>query len=791
MKTDLHLSGITVFFAAIISFLLSASISTGAQQSKGILFENGTICLAPSGTTIFSSKFDSADTWETKNYENWLALKFNQKTKGSDASLVISRLDVPGSETANAWTVTSQSIPLKTDQTQFVLRFVCGASYPIQVGWVSDSNWFGRILWFNAEGKSTGYTAIPFDLAVGNFREQIILAAKPAGSTSCRIRFGFDAMINLGESVTLCSVALEAIDMKKPFVTFGSFVSNIFKGGAISWNAQIPKRSAVKFQISTAPSIEETPGEFSPFSGPDGSGSYYEKPFETNAPFVRYKAFLVSEGTDAPTLKSVTIGETCDRGWTVHGDKVPPKIKIVSETPTENVRSNVSIEISDQSFINWKKTTIALDGVDATDRFVREKNRLTLTPQTDWKPGLHRLEINTSAVNGLSRKSTKYFYIGQKPTTPVVTLRDDGTTLIDGKPFFPIGIYGVTKCEFNGNNIEEAFRGLKKAGFNFAHSYTMPRSDEFLAAAEKYGFKLWSVARKPDERFLTVERHHPAIIAWYLGDDTASNTSPEELDDRNDAVRNTDGTRITTQADPVSSDQIVSNYFDYVRKTDSFLPEIYPIQKEGPDSGNFCVAMTIRDMEKCRSDIVQQQAAPKALWPIIQYFYGRSWKRFPTFDELYAMSFASIIHGANGITWFFYNDSIAPSNPAYYYSVTATPKHWQNISTLATRINSLIPVLLERTPTEQPKVILLDGPVTDPLNQRSVSCLMKRHKDAIYLLTVNAAPAAVTARFDFSAIGKNIPRKGDVLFENRKVTLEKDQLTESFAPLGVHIYKLQ
>lgn len=790
MRKHFYVFAMAALFAAIYSFVLTAAVFAGESQTRGVLFENGTIRLAPSGKTVFSAVFDSADTWETANYEGRLAFDFNQKTDAGDSCLVISRLDVPGTDTA--WTVTSHSIRLAAEQTQFVLRFVSGATFPVRAGGVPDSNWYGRILWFNVDGQPTGQTSIDFEPTVGGFCEQITVAAKPAGSASCRIRFGFDVPnINAGESVTLVSVTLEAVDPQTPYSESGAFVSDVCPGGSVSWEAETPNNSTVKFQIAAAPAVDGVPGAFSPFSGPNGSDSYYEEPFETDAPFIRYKAILVPNGADAPTLQSVTVGDKRDSDWTAHRDEALPKIKIISETPTENVRAAVVVEISGNSFVNWAKTTVMLDGADATDRFVREKNRLTLSPDADWEPGLHRLEITAQNINGLMRESTKYFYIGPKPTTPPVTLRDDGVTLIGSEPFFPIGIYGVMKREFNGDNIDEAFRGLKEAGFNFAHSYNMPRSDEFLAAAEKYGFKLWTVAREPDERFLTIERHHPAIIAWYLGDDTSVNTSPEELDDRNDAVRNTDGTRISTQADGVGSERTVSNYFDYVHGTDSFLPEIYPVYDDGPESGKKCVAMTIHDMKKCRSDIAQQNAAPKALWPIIQYFQGWGWKRFPTFDELYAMSFASIIHGANGITWYTYGGTVEPEKKRFNYGVTTTPERWQNISTVATRIRSLAPVLLERTPAEQPTVTIIDGPVTDPLDQLSVSCLMKRYEDALYLLTVNAAPAAVTARFDFSALGEHLPAEGDVLFEDRTVKLDSGEFTEYFAPFAVHIYRLR
>ena len=71
----------------------------------------------------------------------------------------------------------------------------------------------------------------------------------------------------------------------------------------------------------------------------------------------------------------------------------------------------------------------------------------------------------------LPERQKRTFAVDRLPDAPRATLRDDGITLIDGKPFFPIGAYAVSRREFNGNDLDRAFRDLKAAGFNFAHTY--------------------------------------------------------------------------------------------------------------------------------------------------------------------------------------------------------------------------------------------------------------------------------------------------------------------------------
>ncbi|MDO5555000.1 MAG: hypothetical protein Q4G68_14685 [Planctomycetia bacterium] len=275
------------------------------------------------------------------------------------------------------------------------------------------------------------------------------------------------------------------------------------------------------------------------------------------------------------------------------------------------------------------------------------------------------------------------------------------------------------------------------------------------------------------------------MIAWYLGDDTSYNTTPSELFDRYDAVKAADPTRLTTQADVVGARQEISNYQDYVAGSDNFLPELYPVRGKTPDSDRDCVAKVILDMKRCRSDIENANAGVKSIWPIIQYFEGWGWKRFPTCQELRAMSFAALIHGAHGITWYTYGGEVNAEKNMFNYGVTTTPERWDNMTTIARQIRDLAPALLERTPQDQPAVTVSEGPTTDAFGNPSVTCLLKEHEGNIYLLCVNACPVPVQASFT------PIPAaEGRVLYEDRNISLDTNTLTDHFEGHEVHVYQL-
>ena len=360
------------------------------------------------------------------------------------------------------------------------------------------------------------------------------------------------------------------------------------------------------------------------------------------------------------------------------------------------------------------------------------------------------------------------FYPPARRTVPKITLRDDGITLIDGAPFFPVGIYSVCRREFNGNDFDRAFADLKAAGFNFAHTYGNAYDPEFLAAALKYGFKLWVASALPDRNLLDIGRYHPAILAWYLGDDTSGWQSPQEVMDRHVAVKAVDPNRITCQADGTHSECAISRYAPYVRATDVFMPEIYPVRQEAGDpTDTNCVAVTIRDMRRVFADMRHfGDGQPRACWPILQWFSGwRGWLHFPSREQLWATSWAAIVHGAHGITWYTYGGFTNEKKGMRNEGITSTPERWRDISELATQISRLAPVLLERTPREQPAVTILEGPAKDPCGELPpVTCLLKRHRGKDFLFAVNAAPVPVVARFTLPGGGVR---------------------TERFAPFGV------
>ena len=769
-------------FAVCVSLLpalaTAGAASMYAMRDIRVSEEGASVTLARQGTQVPLPDF-AADVWCAESFSGRAKISF-----GVDATGRFLALDGPEKPGDTAWEACSPRVPLVGGGHTFILSFAVESKIRTRLQG-GDKKWRSAITWFAANGNRISDTPLAF-ATLGDSRAQIE-GEIPSGAAFCAVRLGADTP-NLvpGQRLVFRDIRLDVCGDQAHWAQRGTFESEVRPGGRIVWKSATPPGTSVRFQYASAD--DPVTALSAPMRGPDGTeGTFFDAPFEAEGAWVRYRAVLMSsDGGMTPRLDAVMVGGREDCIWRPSSDVRPPRVAVTGRMSTTNCHESFAVEISDDSSFLSASFRATIDGAEATARFVREGNVYRVSaPPAGWAEGLHRIAISAADCHGNAATTMRHFHIGEIPSTPNVTLRDDGVTLIDGAPFFPIGLYAVRKREFNGHDLDRAFAGLAAGGFNFAHTYCkMDR--EFLDAAHRHGIRLWCAAREPDAFFMDVMRHHPAVLAWYLGDDTSDNTTPEELLERQSAVNAADPTRITCQADPVGPKEfarVASRYADYVTGTDVFMPELYPVRgKAGDETDRTCVAKVIYDMRAVADDRRDHgDGRPRGCWPIIQYFKGwGNWGHFPTRAQLAAMTWAAVVHGANGMTWYTYGGESKDGNEG----VTSTPERWQAVCELAGRLKELSPTLVERTPLGQPTVSMVSGAAHDPFGQPSVSCLLKRQDGVATLIAVNAAPAPASARFGIAGSGT-----ANVLWEKRTVPFGANGLEDAFEPFAVHVYQ--
>ena len=401
-------------------------------------------------------------------------------------------------------------------------------------------------------------------------------------------------------------------------------------------------------------------------------------------------------------------------------------------------------------------------------------------------PNMHAVRIEAADIIGNRMIETRYILVKKLPTKNIVTLRDDGMTLIDGKPFFPIGMYSVWKYKHNEDSLENAFRELKEAGFNTAHTYNADRGpdlDKFYALAEKHGMKVFLAsscgANSTDVdtilQDVATECNYPALLSWYIADDTASHISVADLTRVHRAIIGIDPFHPTCQADGIGWKQDPSRYHGYGNATDIILPELYPIHSMEKN----VLPNLVGDMKAVAKEF-ERIGRKRGNWAIVQDFKGWGWKRYPTDTEARVMTYLSIIHGATAMTYYTYGGWGKNMGAPFDKAV------WANLKKIAGELARLHDVLVERTPRQTCEGTILEGVRKDDIEGPALNMLLKTHKGKNYLFTANSARGETRCRFKPATLAP--AARVEVLFENRTVPVKAGAFEDTFEGYGVHVY---
>ena len=388
--------------------------------------------------------------------------------------------------------------------------------------------------------------------------------------------------------------------------------------------------------------------------------------------------------------------------------------------------------------------------------------------------------------------------------------------VVDGKPFFPIGLYVVqcTDGRYAGQLDEIADSpfdtlinyAVNECGTGASVQQIEGYLDQLQARNLKLIFSLKDYIGHGQKDIDTIThkvntfKNHPAIISWYMNDELA----PErlsELQKRYKVVRDLDPNH------PVWSVHWNTNWLvAEAHTTDIVGVDPYPIDNN---------PITLVSQ---KADAAQK--AGKPLWLVPQIFNWRDYPgdfraetgRPPTRDEMRAMTYLAINHGARGLIYY------------SYFNIRDDKDYrtrWLQIKEIASEIDRLRPVLLSTQHFNDSDVIC---------NNSDIDIKLMREGDTYYLFAVNTKKEANTGvrfRNDLAdkpsmiiefqkkilarPEGEIRVRRTDstssristdnaaqnlflevysVLFENdRQIAVNSGNFTDDFRPYEVHVYQ--
>lgn len=301
----------------------------------------------------------------------------------------------------------------------------------------------------------------------------------------------------------------------------------------------------------------------------------------------------------------------------------------------------------------------------------------------------------------------------------VVEMRGDNCPLVDGKPFFAVGIYSA--------GVDD-FPLLAEAGFNLVHTYGWEGRGahewgrEWLDAAHEHGLKALVGLYRPhvkqmqlDESVRRIEmyRDHPALLAWHTMDEPAWEKEGDMGKDYMPAAY-----RVIKEHDPHHPVTAVVCHFGdthlFADSVDIMQADYYPVP---PIPASWYSGTGFRGIKIFVDRWREASGGEKPFWFVAQAFdyslmkeNGREipdeWKRFPTLAELRTMTYVAVASGARGVLYW----SLGRLRSEVRPGGTTAEEHWERLASVVGELNALMPLLTadtEETILQQDNVVVM------------------------------------------------------------------------------------
>ncbi|MBR4674345.1 MAG: hypothetical protein IKP00_07770 [Victivallales bacterium] len=668
------------------------------------------------------------------------------------------------------------------------------------------------IFWFAADGSSLGKTIFPVKITQNGYTPILFQLPVPEKAVEAQLSLGANTPDIDNTALVLISYAsVHGLSKDGGYFTDAFAVMPPVRGVAdCSYETYEPAGSSIAIEVAYASDDNGVPKQFSAFA-----------PYGAAAPkgtaWTKYRVLFKTDGKACPILRSMKVGNRLFSNWNALQCTTLPRVQRISKSPSANPAQPLIFSISNSVPVNGTTLKVVLDGEEITKDVKRSNDAsdasiatFSYTPKEPFAMRkVHKAVVSIADIYGNATETPLYFFFDEPLDKGVFSLRKDGQMLLDGQPFFPIAAPYVIPLPINDHNLDNAFTWLKNVGFNTVYSGRNAKYGEYMDKVAKYGMKMYVMpgnsnganCNNLDEMLENIAREyrHPAVLAWYIGDDTASHNSPEEMMRKNEAIKAVDPYHLTVQADamhalhpfaPVAAADDTSRYRPVVNFADSFRVELYPVRDDSEKNARECVPTVIDDMKTILRDNRDFATSPKHIWAVVQYFEGwtdtkekAAWKRFPTWQELRAMTWGSIIHGARGMQWYSYRYETKRFVHGFMYKEETR----ENIKRLVAELTSLVDVINLPDNLPAPPVAILSGPAKDAFQNDAISIMARKHGDTTYVFALNSAYAPVKARIALPGFAK-----ASLLFEgDRTLKMENGAMVDEFQPYDIHIYRLE
>jgi hypothetical protein len=402
-------------------------------------------------------------------------------------------------------------------------------------------------------------------------------------------------------------------------------------------------------------------------------------------------------------------------------------------------------------------------------------------PTGQLAPGEYRLAVRLAGPDGAELQTAAHALVRVPDDfKPRSAIDEQRRLLVDGKPFFPIGMY------WSSIN-EEDLELYAQSKFNCLMPYGSPGAAQ-MDLAHKHGLKViysikdwYAGSRYCPQSIKTVEdeerhvrarvrqfRDHPALLAWYLNDEL-----PQQYMPQLEAHQ-----RWVAEEDPHHPTWVVLYQYRevgaYLSTFDVIGTDPYPIGRSPASMAVQWTAETFRQVERARP-----------MWQVPQLHNWANYRktdadagkyRTPTFEEKRSMAWQCIAEGATGLVFYSWYD--VKRNPDVPFE-----EQWEGLKQIAAEIEQVAPILLSAEPVPQVEVRCERASPDEPdwLNWTA-----RRQQSRLYLFAANNGDGEGRVTFTLSAA----PRSVRVLGEDRSIIRRQTSFQDELKKLSVRIYEV-
>ena len=371
-------------------------------------------------------------------------------------------------------------------------------------------------------------------------------------------------------------------------------------------------------------------------------------------------------------------------------DCLPPIVVDVAARVT-NAMQSFTVLVKDSS---GEKPFVSFAGGKSTARAVVRDGvfKIVVSPPSEgWKRGVTDADMITRDLAGNIGRFRFYLLNAPKPAN-TVTMDHNGNYRLNGAPYFPLGIYQVTK---------PYLREVRDAGFDVVHMYRWEKIAEsepcrdYLNACAEVGLRAFvgfdrgiytKNGLKDGNQRAIVSRiealaDHSALFCWYLYDEPellSQFVSPDMMEDYANLIRALDPWHPVVMSTWANA--------NYRRAWDSHWTQSYgrphdvftDFGKYRAKLGDSPITLILGAYDDGLSRKLRQKEPidPCDFWLDAACFR--------------ASANIGIANGANGLMWWWF-----AKEDGSYYSASKSPRAWRDLTTVVREIAALRPLLAE------------------------------------------------------------------------------------------------